>query len=108
MVKQGDIIYVDFDPTLGHEQKGNRPAVVISNNTFNTKTSGLIIILPITHTIRSGFPLHVDLDSRTKIQGQILCEQLKTIDTQARVVKKVEKLPDDLLDRVIKIVKLEF
>jgi mRNA interferase MazF len=49
MVKQGDIIKLDFNPQAGHEQAGYRPAVVISNNFFNNKTN-LTIVCPITNT----------------------------------------------------------
>jgi mRNA interferase MazF len=99
MVKQGDIIKLDFDPQAGHEQAGYRPAVVISNDFFNLKTN-LAILCPITNTKRP-FPLHVELDGRTKTTGVILCEQLKSLDLNARTFRFVEKLPGDLLDEVI-------
>lgn len=75
---------------------------------FFEKTLGLVIVAPITPTNCFYFPLHVTLDERTKIQGQILSEQLKTMDTSARILQKVESLPSDLLDRVLKIIRLEF
>lgn len=68
--EQGDIIYMDFDPQSGHEQKGRRLALVVSNNLFN-RISSLTMVCPITHTDR-GHPLHVRLDSRTKTDGVIL------------------------------------
>jgi len=108
MVSQGDIVIVDFDPSLGHEQKGKRPAIVVSNNTFHARTLGLAILAPITSSIRNGFPLHVTLDNRTITQGQIMCEQLKTMDVAARNLRIVEQMPPDLLDRVLKIIRLEF
>lgn len=108
MVNQGDIVIVGFDPTLGHEQKGKRPAVVVSNAAFHRRTAGLAIVVPITTTVRKGFPLHVDLDERTTTQGQVLCEQLKTMDTTVRSMQTIEQIPSDLLDRIIKIIKLEF
>lgn len=49
--EQGDIVYLDFDPQAGHEQKGRRPALVISNNLFN-RVSSLTMVCPITHTDR--------------------------------------------------------
>ncbi len=108
MVKQGDIVFVDFDPSLGSEQKGNRPSVVVSNDTYHQKTNGFAILVPITSDIATKYPMHVDLDSRTKTYGQIMCEQLKTMDTKVRILKKVEELPADLLDKTLKIVKLLF
>lgn len=108
MVRQGDIVIVDFDPSLGSEQKGKRPGLIISNDTYHKKTNGFVIILPITLDRTTYYPLHVDLDSRTNIQGQIMCEQLKTMDTHARQLKTIEKLPKDLLDKTLKIVHLLF
>ena len=47
--EQGDIVYLDFDPQAGHEQRGRRPALVVSNNTFN-RFSSLTMVCPITQT----------------------------------------------------------
>ena len=105
MVKQGDIIKVSFDPQKGHEQKGLRPAVVISNNEFIRRT-GLAIVCPVTNT-DNQFPLHVPLDKRTSTTGVILCEHIRTLDIRSRQAKKVEKLPEDLLKRVIDVVTAE-
>lgn len=102
MVRQGDIVKLDFDPQSGHEQAGYCPAVVVSNDFFNEKTN-LTIVCPITNTKRP-FPLHVELDDRTETTGVILCEQIKALDLSARMHRVVERLPDDLLDEVIEIV----
>jgi len=108
MVKQGDIVIVDFDPALGNEQKGKRHGLIVSNNTYHLKTNGFVIVVPITKTKTKNYPLHIDLDDRTHIQGQIMCEQLKTMDTKTRNLKTVEQLPADLLDKTLKIVHLLF
>ena len=100
--KQGDIITIGFDPQAGHEQKGRRPALVVSNDLFNIKT-GLAIVCPITNTNR-GFPLHVLLDDRTTTSGVIMCEQIKSLDIIARKASFKEKLPEDILNEVIDIV----
>jgi mRNA interferase MazF len=108
MVSQGDIVIVDFDPSLGSEQKGKRPRVVVSNNIYHQKTNGFVIVVPITSDRAIKYPLHVELDSRTKTYGQIMCEQVKTMDTKVRHLKTVERLPSDLLDKTLKIIKLLF
>ncbi len=100
--KQGDIIYLDFDPQAGHEQKGRRPAIVISNNTFNALGRGALVC-PITNTNR-GIPLHVRLDSRTKTTGVIMCDQVKSLDMQSRNAAFIEKAPDDIIAEAIDIV----
>ncbi|MFD1992782.1 type II toxin-antitoxin system PemK/MazF family toxin [Paenibacillus nicotianae] len=105
LFNQGDIIYLDFEPTKGHEQSGHRPAVVVTNIDF--QRTNLLGVVPITNTVRNH-PLHVKLDSRTYIQGEIMCEQFKSVDYVARKAKKVELLPQDLLDEVTTIIKSFF
>ena len=99
MVKQGDIIKLDFSPTSGHEQSGYRPAVVVSNDFAITKTN-VVYVAPITSTARH-FPLHVRLDDRTETKGEILCEQVKAVDLNARRFTLVEHLPNDIIERVL-------
>lgn len=99
--EQGDIILLEFDPQAGHEQKGRRPAFVVSNNTFNQFTN-LAIVCPITNSNR-GFPLHVPLDERTKTTGVIMCEQAKSLDISARNASFLEKAPKDILEEMADI-----
>ena len=54
--KQGDIVFLDFNPTKGHEQKGTRPGMVISNDVFNINTK-MVIICPISSN-KKEFPTH--------------------------------------------------
>ncbi len=103
MVKQGDIISVDLNPRVGHEQSGFRPAVVVSKELFH-RMSSMTIVCPITNTIRD-FPLHVQLDDRTVTTGNILCEQVRAIDLRHRKYKVIEKLPKDILLQVIDCVQ---
>jgi len=105
MVKQGDIIKINFDPQKGHEQSGCRPAVIISNNIFNTKAR-LVIALPITNNSKD-FPLHVPLDSRTITTGKVLCEHIKSLDLNSRSFELIEQIPHDLLLKIIAMVKAE-
>lgn len=100
--KAGDIIVIDFDPQSGHEIKKHRPALVLSNDTFNRLT-GLAMVCPITSTHRD-FPLHVTLDDRTRTHGDILCEQLKSLDYQTRHWRFAETVPDDIFDAALDIV----
>ena len=102
MVKQGDIIKINFNPQAGHEQAGYRTAVVVSNNFFNKKTN-LTFVCPITNTV-SDFPLHVGLDERTTTTGFIMCQHIKALDINARPYKFVESVPEDILENVIDII----
>jgi len=99
MVKQGDIIKINFNPQSGHEQAGSRPAVVISNTFFNEKAK-LAIVCPISNTDKN-FPLHVRLDERTKTTGVVLCDHIKSLDINSRVYKFIEVMPKDILENVI-------
>ena len=107
MVRQGDIIKLNFNPQAGHEQAGYRPALVISNDFFNQKTN-LTIVCPITKTnTNNKFPLHIPLDDRTVTTGVVLCEHVKALDLNARAYRVVEQIPEDLLRMVIDVVFAE-
>jgi len=100
--EQGDIVYLSFDPQAGHEQRGMRPAVIVSTLTFN-KFTRLALVCPITSTNRA-FPLHVALDSRTTTSGVIMCEQVKSLDVIARNATFFERVPQDILREVVDII----
>jgi mRNA interferase MazF len=99
MVRQGDIIKLNLSPTVGHEQRGTRPVVVISSDYVMSKTN-MVYVAPITNTVR-GYPLHIALDERTETTGNVLCEQVKAVDLTARTYVHVESMPDDILDEVL-------
>jgi mRNA interferase MazF len=99
MVRQGYIIWLDFDPQIGYEQKGRRPALVVSNTAFSIY-SKFAIVCPITTTI-TNLQSHIELDSRTQTTGVILCDHVKSIDIRARKYKFIEVVPQDILLKVI-------
>jgi mRNA interferase MazF len=99
--KKGDFIAVTFDPQSGHEQKGRRPALVISNTLFNQQT-GLAMVCPLTTTDR-GYPFHVGVIDNPRLTGFVMVEQVKSIDYGARQAKLIGKASDDLLDEVLSI-----
>jgi len=101
--KQGDIIWLDFDPQAGNEQKGHRPAVVISNIDFNTISKKAAFVCPITSS-EKYFPHHISLDRRTKTSGVILTDQAKILDISKRRAEYIESLPMDLLQDIVDIV----
>jgi mRNA interferase MazF len=81
---RGDVWVVDLDPTRGHEQGGNRPALVISTDTLNQGPAGLVIALPITSKakrVRS----HVEVDppeAGLTLKSYIKCEDIRSLDKQ--------------------------
>ena len=88
--KQGDIVFLDFNPTKGHEQAGMRPAVVISTNTFNQNTK-MVMLCPITSNNKE-FPTHCQLEDTKRVHGSVLCEHIRSIDYEIRNLKFVEQL----------------
>ncbi|MBC1917034.1 type II toxin-antitoxin system PemK/MazF family toxin [Listeria seeligeri] len=90
----GDIIYLDLSPTVGHEQRGKRPCIVLSERILY---SSMICVAPIT-TKRKVFPFHVDLPDSLKIEGQILMEHHRMVDVKSRGYQLVEKAPVSVLD----------
>ena len=82
--KRGEIWLVGFDPTLGREQAGSRPALIVSNNSINAGLAELVVVAPITGTDR-GIPVHVKVDrdegGLTK-PSVIMCDQIRAISTR--------------------------
>jgi mRNA interferase MazF len=99
--KKGDFVAVTFDPQSGHEQKGRRPALVVSNTLFNEQT-GLAMVCPLTTTDRR-YPFHVAVASDPQITGFVMVEQVKSIDYQARKTKFIGKASNEVLDMVLSI-----
>lgn len=100
--RQGDLVALDFDPQSGHEQKGRRPAIVISKDAFN-KATGMAMCCPITNTDRK-VPFHVPVSGRTSLTGFVMCEQVKSLDFRARNMRLIERAPQELLEDVLAII----
>ena len=83
------IYKVSLDPTRGHEQRGYRPVVIISPDTYNS-TSNLVLICPITSK-QKGYPFEVQCEGK-KIHGVILVDQIRALDYRTRKLSFVEKL----------------
>lgn len=90
----GDIVWVDFSPTRGHEQAGHRPAVVVSVRSY-TKASGLCTVCPITSQAK-GYANEVSATMRGTA-ATVLADQHKTIDIDARSLKRVGKVSPAIL-----------
>ena len=99
--RKGDFVALTFDPQSGHEQKGRRPALVVSNDLFNRHT-GLAIVCPITNTTRN-FPFHVPLPYNTELTGVVMVEQVKSIDYKSRRIKKIAKADEELIEEVLSL-----
>ncbi len=94
--ESGDIIWVDFTPQSGHEQKGRRPALVLSPAIYNAK-SGLCLCVPITSKIK-GYPFEVALTLEKP--SVVLSDQVKSIDYLARNAEFIKKIDKSTLQEV--------
>ncbi len=102
--KRGDIVWTDFDPAAGHEQKGKRPAIILSPSRFNKMVS-LALVAPITNRVR-GHVFEVALDNTDlKIKGVILCQQIKMMDYKKRGLVFVENAPREILNQALAKIK---
>jgi mRNA interferase MazF len=95
---RGDIVFLNFDPTRGHEQRGPRPALVLSPLSYNRKTS-LALFMPITNK-QKGYPFEVVLPAELKTQGVVLADQIKCLDWKDRSIEFVEVAPEGLIEVV--------
>lgn len=100
--RKGDFITFSFDPQAGHEQKGRRPALVVSNDLFN-KHTGLAIVCPVTNTDRN-FPFHLAVPNGSSLTGFVMVEQVKSIDYAARRAKFVERASDGFVEDVLDLI----
>ena len=97
--RKGHFVAVTFDPQSGHEQRGRRPALVVSNDLFN-KHTGLCIACPITGTPRE-YPFHVAIPEGEAVTGFVMVEQVRSIDYRARAVKRIGDASERVLEQTL-------
>ena len=107
-VKRGDIWLVNLDPTVGHEIKKSRPAVIIQNDLGN-KYSPITIIAPITsQNIEKSYPIEVVLDKKNyglDRVSKVLLNQIRAIDKR-RLIKKLGKVDYETMIKVDTSIKI--
>jgi mRNA interferase MazF len=96
---RGDVVWLSFDPQAGHEQKGLRPALVLSPRRYNS-ASGLALCCPITSRIK-GYPFEVAVSPDAQIHGAILADQVRNLDWRARRARLITRASADCLDEVL-------
>ena len=95
--RAGDLIWLDFDPQAGREQAKRRPALVITDQSYN-RASGLVVVCPLTSRRKPyPFALAVQVD---KVEGAILVDQLKSLDWTVRNASFNSKADPALLAQV--------
>lgn len=93
--RRGHFIRLSFDPQAGHEQMGNRPALVVSHDVFNRKL-GFVFVCPISNTKRQN-PFYVVIPAGGAVTGVIMTDQMRSLDYRARQAKFIGECPDSLL-----------
>ncbi|HCA9946401.1 TPA: type II toxin-antitoxin system PemK/MazF family toxin [Klebsiella variicola subsp. variicola] len=100
---RGEIWLVSLDPIAGHEQSGKRPVPIVSKASFN-KLTRLPVVVPVTSggnvARTAGFTVSLE-EAGTKTTGVIRCDQPRTIDMAARNGKRLERIPDAVVNEVL-------
>ncbi|MCX3309143.1 type II toxin-antitoxin system PemK/MazF family toxin [Pantoea vagans] len=102
-MERGEIWLVTLDPTAGHEQSGKRPVLIVSPASFNAFTR-LPIVVPVTSggnfARAAGFAVSLD-EAGCRTKGVIRCDQPRTLDMEAREGRRLEQLPDAIVNEVL-------
>lgn len=96
---RGHVVWLSLDPTLGHEQAGRRPVLVLSPAIYNTK-SGLVLAAPVTSKVKS-YPFEVPLPPSLPITGVILSDHVRSLDWNSRQAEFVCSLPSSTVDEAL-------
>lgn len=108
LYEQGDLIDLNFDPSVGHEPAKRRPAVVLSVGRFNNVLSSLTVVCPITST-NNGHPLHIPIASGNVVAGCVCIEQMRAMDLSKRSCTHRESMLDaKTMSRVLEAVGATF
>jgi mRNA interferase MazF len=89
------LIWIDLSPTLGHEQSGRRPALVLTSSKYNA-ASGLCVACPITSRVR-GYPFEVAMPDDAAVRGVVLADQARSLSWEKRYVQQIDRAPRKLV-----------
>src|SRR5579863_4047541 len=102
-MKRGEIWLVSLDPSEGHEQKGRRPVLIVSPEAFNQITK-VPVVVPITSggnfARTAGFAVPLP-GAGTKTTGVVRCDQPRALELRARGGKKLDSVPDAVMNEVL-------
>lgn len=98
-----DVIWIDLNPTRGHEQSNTRPIIVLTTKAYN-KRLGLLVGCSITSHIK-GYPFEVQIDEK-KVHGVVLADQVRSMDWRNRRLKFIQKAPQHIFEEVERKIKM--
>jgi mRNA interferase MazF len=99
--RRGEFVTISLARRAGHEQRGRRPALVLSHDLFNEHT-GLCIVCPVT-TTRRDYPFHVAIPEGCRAQGYVMVEQVRSIDFRARQARRLGVAPQAVVDEALSL-----
>lgn len=99
----GEFVRIDFDPQIGREQAGRRPALILSPRIYNAK-SRLCVLLPVTNQSKM-YPFEVDIGTGHGVTGVVLADQLKSMSWEGRRCEYIGAAPDIVVADVLAKVK---
>ena len=105
LCEQGEVLYIDFEPHIGHEPAKYRPAIVLSADAFN-RASSMTVVAPITST-DNGYPMHSRIDC-ADVSGFACVEQLRAVDLGAKKAKHVGFADEDQMSKLLTLVGAVF
>lgn len=100
-ILRGDIHWADLNPSIGSEQGGLRPVLILSQNVFNEKSGTVIAVAITSHSQRAGFPLTMELvNTEFPKKSWVKISQIRTLSTK-RIGKKLAKASNEELALII-------
>jgi mRNA interferase MazF len=100
-ILRGDIYWADLDPSKGHEQAGQRPALILSNDIFNERSGTVIAMALTSQPKRARFPLTLELaDANLPKKSWVKISQIRTLSVQ-RLSRKIGRAKPELVDTAI-------
>lgn len=103
-LQRGEVIWINLNPTQGREQAGNaRPCLVLSHTKFNQARRGIVVVTPLTTTLKPQIKTMIPVPEGFKAKGSVVAEQVRTLDLKTRWWKTTgEVLPTEFVDLVVK------
>ena len=102
-IQRGEVIRINLNPTSGREQQGDaRPCLVVSHTSYNQARNGMVVVMPITSTVRPEIKTMIPVPVGSRVEGSVIAEQIRTLDLSKRWWKSTgEVLSAEFVDQVV-------
>lgn len=100
-ILRGDILWAELNPSIGHEQAGQRPVVVLSHEVFNSRSGTVIAVAVTSQEPRAGFPLVLEITSaKLPKRSWVKISQVRTLSVE-RLTRKLGHLSPEEVERIV-------